>query len=110
MPPDETRLALPLALLALALLVPSGAAGRVPIQGGIGNRASPSSAISLFQALEPSGSVHIPWDLNADATQEAEVRGYLTAAPARPALALIEPFPPRPAAARTGADVPPPQD
>ena len=83
------RLALPIALLALALLAPSGAQAASRYKVGIGDQSVSVFGDPLFQALKLKRIRYIvPWNWNADATQEAEVRGYLTAARA----ARFEPF------------------
>ena len=83
------RLALPIALLALALLAPSGAQAASRYKVGIGDQSVSVFGDPLFQALKLKRIRYIvPWNWDANATQEAEVRGYLTAA----RTARFEPF------------------
>jgi len=68
---------------------PSGAQAASRYKVGIGDQSVSVFGDPLFQALKLKRIRYIvPWNWNADATQEAEVRGYLSAARA----ARFEPF------------------
>jgi hypothetical protein len=82
-------LTLPIALLALLLLVPASAPAASRYRVGIGDQEVGVFGDPLFQALKLKRIRYlVPWDWNKNRTQSDEVRGFLAAAQA----AHFEPF------------------